>query len=74
MLLLFSCSVVSDSVTPWTVACQASLSFTTSRSFLRLVSLELVYTYEGEFSPVFIISKKFKKRLLPKTSEITPAC
>lgn len=38
------------------------------------MSLELVYTYEGEFSPVFIFSKKFKKRLLPKTSEIVPAC
>ena len=38
------------------------------------MSLESVYTYEGEFSPVFIFSKKFKKRLLLKTSEITLAC
>ena len=30
--LLFSCSVMSDSVTPWTAACQASLSFTISWS------------------------------------------
>ena len=29
--LLFSCSVVSDSATPWTVACQASLSMGVSR-------------------------------------------
>ena len=31
LLLLFSCSVVSDSATPWTAACQASLSFTISQ-------------------------------------------
>ena len=29
-------------VTPWTVACQASLSFTTSWSLLRFMSIELV--------------------------------
>ena len=38
----FSCSVVSDSVTPWTAACQASLSITNSWSLLRLMSIELV--------------------------------
>ena len=32
----FSCSLVSDSVTPWTAAFQASLSFTLSRSLLKL--------------------------------------
>ena len=36
----FSCSVVSDSTTPWTVACQASLSVTNSRSLLKLMSIE----------------------------------
>ena len=40
--LLFSCSVVSDSATPWTAARQASLSFTTSRSLLKLMSIESV--------------------------------
>ena len=40
--LLFSHSVVSDSVTPWTAACQASLSFTISRSLLKLRSTESV--------------------------------
>ena len=40
--LSFSCSVVSDSATPWTTACQASLSFTISRSLLKLMSIELV--------------------------------
>ena len=31
-----------DSVTPWTVAFQASLSFTISRNLLKLMSIELV--------------------------------
>ena len=31
---------MSDSVTPWTAACQASLSFTISWSLLRLMSVE----------------------------------
>ena len=35
-------SVVSDSVTPWTVACQASLSLTNSQSLPKLLSIELV--------------------------------
>ena len=38
----FSCSVVSDSVTPWTVAHQASLSITNSLSLPKLISFELV--------------------------------
>ena len=33
---------MSDSVTPWIVACQASLSITNSRSSLRLMSIESV--------------------------------
>ena len=33
---------VSDSVTPWTVACQASLSFTVSWSLFKLMSIESV--------------------------------
>ena len=41
-LLLFSCSVVSNSVTPWTAAPQASLSFTISPSWLKLMSIESV--------------------------------
>ena len=39
--LLFSCSVVSDFVTPWTAACQASTS-TISWSLLRLMFVESV--------------------------------
>ena len=38
----FSRSVVSDSVTPWTAACQASLSIDNSWSLLKLMSIELV--------------------------------
>ena len=36
------CSVMSDSVTPWTAARQASLSITNSRSLLTLMSIESV--------------------------------
>ena len=40
---LLSHSVVSDSFeTPWTAACQASLSITISQSFLKFMSIELV--------------------------------
>ena len=38
----FSCSVVSDSSTPWTAAHQASLSITNSQSLLKLMPIELV--------------------------------
>ena len=38
----FICSVVSDSVTPWIAACQASLSTTNFQSSFRLMSIELV--------------------------------
>ena len=38
----FSHSVVSDSATPWTGACQASLSITNSWSLPKLMSIELV--------------------------------
>ena len=35
----FSRSVLSDSVTPWTAACQASLSITNPRNLLKLMSM-----------------------------------
>ena len=38
----FSCSVVSDSVIPWTAACQDSLSVNKSRRLLKLMFIELV--------------------------------
>ena len=37
-----SCSVVSNSLTPWTAAHQASLSITNFRSLLKLMSIESV--------------------------------
>ena len=40
--VLFSCSVMSDSTTPWTVACQASLSIINSWSLLKFMSIESV--------------------------------
>ena len=38
----FSCSVMCNSVTPWTAARQTSLSITNSRSLLKLMSIQLV--------------------------------
>ena len=38
----FSRSVVSDSATPWTAACQASLSITISQSLFKLMSIQSV--------------------------------
>ena len=45
----FSCSVMSDSVVPWTVEYQASLSITNSLSLLRLMSIELVMPTKIEY-------------------------
>ena len=42
LLLLFSRSAVSDSATPWAATRQASLSFPTSQSLLKLMSIESV--------------------------------
>ena len=41
-LLLFRLSVVSDSASPWTVACQAFLSITNSQSSPKITSIESV--------------------------------
>ena len=38
----FSHSVVSDSATPWTATCQASLSITNSQTLPKVMSIELV--------------------------------
>ena len=40
--MFFHCQIVLDSVTAWTTARQASLSFTISQSLLKLMSLESV--------------------------------
>ena len=39
MTFQFSCSVVSDSATPWTAAHQASLSITNTQNLLKLMSI-----------------------------------
>ena len=39
LMMLFSHSVMSNSATPWTAACQASLSFAISWSLLKLMSI-----------------------------------
>ena len=41
VLVQFSRSVVSDSVIPWTAACQVSLSVTNSQSLLKLMSIAM---------------------------------
>ena len=41
-LVQFSCSVMSDSVIPWTAAYQASLSITNSQSLLKVMSIKSV--------------------------------
>ena len=38
----FTHSVMSDSATPWTAACQTSLTITNSQSLLKLMSMEPV--------------------------------
>ena len=45
LLLLFGCSVVSDSATPWTAAHQTSLSITISQSLLKLTSIETMMPF-----------------------------
>ena len=42
MSVQLSHSAMSDSATPWTAACQASLSITNAQSLLKLMSIELV--------------------------------
>ena len=42
VVVVQSLSCVQLFATPWTAACQASLSFTISRSLLKLMSIELV--------------------------------
>ena len=47
----FSHSVVSDSVTPWTAAHQASLSITNSWSLLKLMSINAIQPSHPLSSP-----------------------
>ena len=45
LLLLFSCSVVFDSATPWTTAYKAFLAFTISWRLLKVMSIESVIPF-----------------------------
>ena len=62
-LLLFSCSVVSDSAIPWTAARQASLSITNCWSLLKLnahwvsVAIQPSHLLSSSSSPAFSISQ-----------------
>ena len=52
------CSVtMSDSVTPWTAARQASLSFTVSQNLLKLMSIELVMNREAWRAAIHGVTK-----------------
>ena len=55
----FSLSVMSDSVTPWTAAQQASLSITNSRSLLKLMSIDAIQPSHplSSPSPIFNLSQ-----------------
>ena len=59
-LVRFS-SVVSDSVTPWTAAHQASLSITSSQSLLKLMSMESVMPFNHLIlrCPLLLLSSIF---------------
>ena len=51
MMLQFSHSVLSDSVTPWTVALQVSLSITNSCSLLKFMSIKSAIQPSHPLSP-----------------------
>ena len=42
LLFLFSCEIMFNSMTSWTIAWQAPLSTTISQSLLKFISIELV--------------------------------
>ena len=66
-------SVMSDFVTPWTAACQASLSITNCRSLPKLMSMELVMSsnYLILCYPLFFLPSIFPSiRVLSKESGI----
>ena len=66
-VLLFSRSVMSDSVTPWTAACKASLSFTVSQNLLKLMPIDLVMpsNYLNLCRPFLLLWSVFPTITLP---------
>ena len=59
--LLFCCSDVSESATPWTAALQASLSITISQSLLKLMSIKSVMPCNHLIlcCPLLLLSQSF---------------
>ena len=55
----FGHSVISDSVTSWTAACQASLHFTISQSLLKLMSVELTMPSKHLCRPLLLLLSLF---------------
>ena len=62
MLLLFSCPAMSDSVTPWTAAHQASLSLTISQSFPKFMFIASVMSSSHLILTLFSVSSTGRKR------------
>ena len=60
----FSHPVMSDSVTPWTAARQASLSITNSRSFLKLMSIASVMPFNHLILSFIFLMVSFDKQKL----------
>ena len=56
---LFSHSVIYDFVSPWTTAHQFSLSFTSSRSLLKLTSIGSVMPSNHHCCPLFLLASIF---------------
>ena len=68
-----SLSPVQLSVTPWTAACHASLSFTISQSLLKLMSIELVMPSNHLIlcCPLLLLSSVFPSiRVFSKKSDL----
>ena len=59
----FSCSVMSDSATPWTAARQGSLSFTNSQSLLKLISSSVIPFFSCLRSSIFPTIRVFSNEL-----------
>ena len=72
-LLLFICSVMSDSATPWTAALQASLSFTISWSLLKSMSTGSVMPSKHLilYCPLFLLPLIFPS-IRVFSSELSP--
>ena len=55
LLFLFGRSVMSDSVTPWTAARQASLSFTIARTSHQVANVLVHFASASDLSKMLII-------------------